>query len=111
MKKTNGATWQKFYNDPEVWKNGAFHDSEEILCNGKPFDTDDIESLEPTDQITILSGVFYPTEQYEDGTSLVTVFKNWEKKQSEEILVVSIPKAKAEEIKKALATFGAKVIK
>lgn len=108
--KITGAEWKRFYNDPEAWPEGAWHDDQEILVDGETIDGDyDLTKVPDAATLTLAGGVFF-LKGTEEGPSLETHFKRWRKRQATEVFVVEVPREAAEAVRAAIAAAGGKVV-
>lgn len=110
MIKTTGTEWNRFYSDPHIWGEGAWHEEETITVTVDEVEVDhtDLTSL-PEKSIVKLSGgiVFSPIS--EKGQSLEGLFKKWRKNQSSTILIVEVDNAKLEALKTVITANGGKI--
>lgn len=110
MIKTTGAEWNKFYNDPKIWGDGAWHEDETMVIDDIPIDDDtNLEKL-PDSSIIKLSGgvVFHPAK--EDGQSLESLFKKWRKSQSVSVFLVEVASTDTDKIKEIIKKEGGKKV-
>ncbi|MFA6354049.1 MAG: hypothetical protein WCW93_03905 [Candidatus Paceibacterota bacterium] len=109
MIKTTGLEFKRFYDDSEVWVDGAYHDDLELYINGTQWMGDtDLEVIDNTDKIRIGSGVIL----YDDGTyaDFCKVFRGWLKKQTTVILTVEVPKEKAQILESGIKGMGGRIV-
>lgn len=107
MIKTTGAEWKLFYADPKTFPDGAYHEDEELVIDGKAWDwMDDIEFIPDDAQVTLSGGVFYLDGDATDGPSLETYFKRWKKRQGTAVLVITGPKEREHEVRTLLKAQG-----
>lgn len=116
MIKTTGAEFKRFYSDPEVWKDGYYHEEEEILVDGKEcydefgcYDLD-LSAVADDARIEFQHGVILNKDN-DPVTGFDTAFKKWKKKQTTVSFMVEAPKDKLEAIVAAIKADGGKVLK
>jgi hypothetical protein len=113
--KTTGVEWKRFYNDQEYWPKGRYHDEEVIYIDGVMPEEVDLDNI-PDAAVMKIEGGYVADDtvgQIKDTTinSLEGHFKKWRKKQSTESIVIEVDKSKVEELKAALKSLGAKIVK
>ncbi len=113
--KTNGLEFKKFYNDPEYWPKGMFHESGEITINDVivPEDVElDMIDIKDTDIVKITEGIVFNDTDYDsrDAQSFEGYFKKWKKKQKYVYVVVEVLKEKLEEFKNTLAGTHGRIV-
>jgi hypothetical protein len=108
MIKTTGAEFKRFYDDPSVWGWNGWCEDIELNVNNSIIIDQEIDSLADSDNIQILNGVIYFDD--ESDASLETTFKKWRKRQITTILMVEVPKEKAEALKIEIRNLGGRII-
>lgn len=115
-----GPQFRAFYEDPQVWPDGACHDDALVLANGKVLigdecdpefqDVDDPVALLADDaQVVIESGVIIGG----DGDfleTLITAAQRWLTQQTDMQFVVSVPKGQEAAFRQAVAALSGTVI-
>ena len=100
--KTNGATWKAYL---ESWPDGQWFDDCDETINGVPGDEFGLDT--PDDAVVEFTcGVVFANENDRAGESLVAHFKRWQKAQTHDTIVISIPKDKQDELKAFLCGVG-----
>ena len=108
--KTTGAEFKRFYSDPSVWVDGAWHDDELVEVAGKNWDfSSDIGTIPDGAVVVIVSGIFYKDANDEEGCALAGVFRQWQKRQSTTVLIVDAPNDKLDAITSAIRAAGGSV--
>jgi len=102
MIKTNGATWNQYYNDNAAWPTGAYHDDVIIFVDGVDGVDMDLEKLDPKSKIELHAGTFFRDVDDDVGVSLESHFKKWKKRQTIMCILVEIPIEKEKEFLEAL---------
>lgn len=94
--KIKGALWKKFYNDEAYWGN-RWHDDTFILFDGVEVE----EYGDPDDHVVVdvQSGDVLFEGEFDRDCSLTTFFTRWKKLQDTEVLVVTVDKEKAKELR------------
>jgi len=108
--KGTGAEFLAFYQDPEFWPKGAWHDDTLIWIDGEFYEgsEDYATVIQPTSKVRIEGGGVYDLPNGREA-SFETHFKAWRKKQTTTTFVVSGPKGRADEMKALLKANGFKV--
>ncbi len=106
--KTTGIEFKRFYSDPQIWREGVFHDDTEFTVNDVTFE-DDISTV-ADDAIITISGGFLSNDANEVLGSFERVFKKWKKNQSIRTLVVEVPNESADEFQAIIKLLGCKII-
>ena len=96
MIKTTGAEFSRFYSDPSMWPEGAWHEEE-------------VEKIADAAKVTIEGGIVFKNDQAPDGPTMESHFRAWRKRQNTATLSVSVDKAKEAQLRELLKEFGAKV--
>lgn len=97
--KIAGAIWKKFYNDEAYWS-GHWHDDTLIL-----FDGVEVENYDRPDDRTVVeveSGDVIPEGEMGRVCSLTTFFTRWKKLQDTEVIVVTVTKERAKDLRKEI---------
>jgi len=102
--KTNGATWKAYLAS---WPQDQWFDDSDESVAGMELDGDD-----PADDatVTFTCGVVYATRMDQEGVSLVSHFRKWQRSLSVTTVVVEVPRAKLDELKAWLKTNGGKTV-
>ncbi len=108
--KTNGAEFKRYYSDPIAWPDGAWHDDEIIIVDGKEADDHDIDLTAVADRaaISIEGGGLY--DHPAGDISMETHFKRWRKAQTTEAIVIEFDKSRRDAIIAAVKAAGGKVV-
>lgn len=110
--KTTGAEWKLFYSDKEFWKDGTYHDDEQIVIDGKNASDHDIDLDAISDSAVVsISGGVVLSKDDDDIGSLENLFKKWRKNQIVTIFMVEAPNERAEEVKAAIMGAGGVILK
>jgi len=111
MVKTTGIEFKRFYNDPLIWTQDAYHDDDFFIVDGKEIDEceDIITAIKDASKVEIHSGVII----YPDGSDIdmILAFKKWKKAQTITVLIVELEKTSVDNFIAMVKEFGAKVIK
>lgn len=96
--KTTGAEFAKYYADPKVWPDGAYHDREEISVNGEY--VDEYDDISGDARVLIECGDVI----FEDGSSVEMTkhFRKWKKSQTTAFITIECDKNLVEQIKSEL---------
>ena len=109
MVKTTGAEWNKFYNDPEYWGDGHWHDDVVIRIDGVEVEDDYADMLPDTAKVEIDGGYVYLSEGIDEpGPAMETYFRRWKKSQTTIFLSVECPREKYEAVTTAIKAAGGK---
>lgn len=108
--KTTGAEFKAFYNDPEFWPDGYWHDDTVITFDGLDVadftaDTSADATVVRIEAGTILDG------QDNEVCSFETHFKRWRKKQTHACITVSVPKETLGEFWAMVEKIGVRKVK
>lgn len=115
-----GAQFRAFYEDPQVWPDGAYHDDALVLSNGKVLigdvcDPEFQDANDPVDlladdaQVVIESGVIIG-EGGDLRETLVAAAQRWLARQIATQFVVSVPKEHEAAFRQAIAALRGAVI-
>lgn len=105
--KTSGKELKAFYADASFWKEGVWHEDEEILVNGQAVEDLEIANLNDTDEISIAGGyIFGPDWTHTEGPSFESFFRRWKKQQTTVTFVVQCDLNRADAIKAAIRVAG-----
>jgi hypothetical protein len=105
--KVSGAEFLKFYNDPSIWKEGAYHEDVVFCVNG--VEVEELpEILLDTDVVSI-SGGFITDEDGNDLGTFTGVLRKWKKKQTTAVFVVECEVFLVDYIKQCIKQAGGKV--
>lgn len=105
--KTDGATWKRFYDDPEIWAGDAYSDDTRISFNGFEDDGEMDYSQVADDAVVVLESgtIVYPANGgrvIQDMVDMVKAFRAWLKKQQNQLVLIDVPKDRIDEIKALL---------
>lgn len=107
--KTTGAEFKRFYNDPEFWPDGAWHEDECVSINGEDWSGSDSYNDVPDDAtVRLEDGIVLGLPNDEDP-SLETYFKRWRKKRTTVSFVVECDKNQVETVKAVIKSAGGRV--
>ena len=112
--KTTGAEFKRFYNDPEFWPEGTWHEDEEVSVDGSGWEHEYTE-IPDSAAVTVAYG-----QMLSDGTtpapwvgvegpSVETHFKRWRKKQVTSYGAFECPHDKLEAVKAAIKAAGGRI--
>lgn len=105
MIKTTGAEFKAYYNDPNAWPEGYWHEDEELTIDGVQYDDWDADTIKDAAQIKLNYGVVYP-----EGRSMEQHFRAWRKAQSNRIVIISVPNEKESELKAFVSSIGGRAL-
>jgi hypothetical protein len=107
MIRSTGLEWKRFYGDPSVWKDGAYHDDSKILVDGVDAEENqiDLSLIDDAAKVELHSGAFFP-DGSGDPEELNDVFRKWRKAQTMSSFVVEVPNDRVEEAKAAIRGLG-----
>lgn len=109
-RKTSGKELKAFYADDSFWKEGVWHEDEEILVNGQSVEDLEIGGLKDTDEISITGGyVFGPDWERSNGPTFESFFRRWKKRQTTTTFVVQCDLSQADAIKAAIRAAGGRI--
>jgi hypothetical protein len=106
--KTIGAEFNKFYNDPELWPDGVWHDAVKLNVNGETVDEWG-DSLPDDATVKIIAGTVYDDRGDGKESLFEEYFKKWRKKQTTKTLIVECDIFKADQIMASIKAAGGKV--
>lgn len=106
--KTTGAEFKAFYNDPEFWPDGYWHDDTVITFDGHEVADFTVDTSANATVVRIEAGMIFDGQDNE-LCSLETHFKRWRKKQSHAHVCVLVPKDKLGEIAALLKLHGCSI--
>lgn len=101
--KIQGAVWEKFYNDEKYWE-GYWHDDTLIL-----FDGVEVENYDrPGDRtlVEVEAGDVLANDELSRSYTLTGFFTRWKKLQDTEVIVVTVEKARAKDLRKEIKSLG-----
>ena len=101
--KIQGVLWKSFYNDEDYWA-GYWHDDTLILFDG--VEVEDYENPAPDTVVDVQSGDVLQEDSFERSVSLTTFFTRWKKKQDTDVIVVTVDKARAKDLRKEIKNLG-----
>jgi hypothetical protein len=104
--KTNGAEFNEFYNDPNMWLSGIFHADVLITVDGK--EVDEYEDL-PNEAIVTITGGWISNDGGQDLGTMEAAFKRWRSKQGLAYMVVTCKREIADSVRDAVKLAGGKV--
>ena len=108
--KLTVAEWNKYYNDPEVWPSGCYHEDAELTLEGNPLDDwDDLTNADQGAKVTLNGGVVYLDENMTDSMSMEAHLKRWRKKQATAVVVCEVAKERLEALLEAVKLSGGTV--
>lgn len=108
--KANGAEFKRFYNDPQYWPEGAWHEDAMVVVDGAEAGAEfDLDAIADTAKVAIHAGVVFMPER-DDPVSLETQFKRWRKEQSIRTLMVDVDVGKLDAVMAAIKAAGGKVL-
>jgi hypothetical protein len=99
--KVAGINFKKFWN--EAWEGvDAYLEEESYIVNKTEVDEIDVDAIKDYESIEILSGYLVFDDTDKDGNyrtkSLKIFYRDWEKKQNEECIIVKFKRADSERI-------------
>ncbi len=113
-----GREFKAFYADPKTFPGNAYHDDVELYVNDELFmglidqtpdpkwADKDIEVIPDTAKVTVKGGVIIHGEIIQD---FVKALRAWCKTQTNQQVLVSVPKDKVKELKAAIKALGGTV--
>ena len=113
--KTTGAQFKMFYADKSVWKDGAYHEYENLKVDGedwadKDWGDEQVNSIPDSAEVVLRWGIFYASPlDYCHGTEFEAVLKRWLKNQKTSVVICEIAKERLVELKAAIVAAGGKV--
>lgn len=108
--KTTGAEFKRFYNDPEFWPEGAWHDDDLVLVDGVEQDDIDVDKIADAAKVTIQAGVVLMSESDDEGVAFDAYFRRWRKSQTTRTIVVEADASKLDAIMAAIKSAGGNVL-
>lgn len=107
--KTNGAEFKRFYQDPEFWPDGAFHEDVIFKVDGETQeDGIDVQTLRDASVVTIEGGIVLGVFN-DNEPSVEAYFKRWKKQQTLTSFLVECDVSKLEAVKAAITAAGGRV--
>jgi hypothetical protein len=108
----SGADFRAFLDckHHDIWPDGLYIEEELLRVNG--VETELPEKTDDTDIIEILGGAtaWENVRDERPTPALVSLARRWIKMQNELRVLVSVPKDKVDDLRKALKSFGATVV-
>ena len=104
--KTNGAEFNAFYNDLDVWRHDVYHEDEIITVDGKV--VLEYEDL-PNESIVTITGGWISNDGGHDLGTMEAAFKRWRSKQGLAYMVVTCKREIADMVRDAVKLVGGKV--
>ena len=102
-----GVEFKRFYQDPDVWGEGAFHEDTKILVNGLDASENDIDlsAVEDTAVVVVECGEIV---QGLPGVpeDMVEAISWWRERQVSVQMNITVPRKRVEELKVVLAGMG-----
>lgn len=109
--QVNGATFKIFYNDPEVWKEGYYHDDGQILIDGKCSMEHEIDPAACSDGAVVeFTSISIFNEDGDHIEDMSDAFDRWMSKQTSATALFSCPKECLDAVKAAIEAAGGKII-
>lgn len=111
--KTTGLEFKRFYNDPDWWPKGRWHEGEVVELNGVPLNEYDynLGDVADTDRLKISGGFVYDDNDDQEYGSFEGYIRKWLRTQTTAVLSVEAPKEKVEAVKSAIVAAGGRVVK
>lgn len=108
---TSGAEFKRFYADPQIWPDDAWHEDVVFTVNGgDPDDDFNMTMVADTDVITMRGGIVMGGPYNGKEPSIETLFRRWLKKQSTATVVIEFNASNREQVLAAIKAVGAKVL-
>lgn len=108
--KTTGAEFKRFYNDPQFWPEGAWHEEDVITFDGVEPEGIDVDKISDTAKVVIVSGVVFLSQDDREGVALDSYFRRWLKTQATRQLIVEVDVSKMDAVLAAVKAAGGKVL-
>lgn len=106
--KTTGAEFKRFYDDPEFWPDGVYHEDDLTTADGE--EVDDYTAIADTAVVVIRDGSVSNPMLGGEVPSFEAYFKRWRKKQTSDTLIVECDKTKVDAVRAAIKAAGGKVL-
>lgn len=115
--KTNGLEFKRFHEDDDFWNievDGVnreyWYDDTVYKVNGvEAQDSIEIDNIEDSDRVDIISGWVYSDDPKVNVISLESFFKKWRKNKDLSYISIEIHKDKLDELKDLIRQLGGKV--
>lgn len=107
--KSTGAEFKRFYQDPEFWPDGAFHEDVIFKVDGHTQeDGIDVQTLRDNSTVTIEGGIVLGVFN-DNEPSVDAYFKRWKKQQTRTSFLVECEVSKLDAVKAAIKAAGGRV--
>jgi hypothetical protein len=110
--KLSGVEFKRYYQDPEFWPEGLWHDDEEITVDGvAPEPGADLLAIPDTCVIDVKGGVLLleKGESRFAGIAMDSHMRAWQRKQTVRNLLVEVDESKLEAVVAAIKAAGGRV--
>lgn len=102
-----GVEFKRFYQDPDVWGEGTFHDDAKILVNGLDASENDIDLSAVDDTAVVVVECGEIAEGLQGvPEDMVEAISWWRARQVSVQMNITVPRERVEELKAVLAGMG-----